>query len=118
MRKIEEKLKKNMIPLSISLVFIAMTFNRLIVSRYGRDATIIIMGLGVLIAVIATLGILYKKEYVVGLATLFAMLPFIVMVIGEYFHNDTVSTIGFVLIFIILPIITKFINSYNKNRRK
>ncbi|MDF2885470.1 MAG: hypothetical protein K0R54_6044 [Clostridiaceae bacterium] len=109
MRKIGEKLKKSMIPLSISLIFISMA---------GRDATIIIMGLGVLIAVIATLGILYKKEYVVGLATLLAMLPFIVMVIGEYFHNDIVSTIGFISIFIALPIITKFINDYNKNRRK
>ncbi|AJA46854.1 hypothetical protein CPAST_c07540 [Clostridium pasteurianum DSM 525 = ATCC 6013] len=118
MRKIGEKLKKSMIPLSISLIFISMAFNRFIVSRYGRDATIIIMGLGVLIAVVATLGILYKKEYVVGLVTLLAMLPFIVMVIGEYFHNDIVSTIGFISIFIALPIITKFINNYNKNRHK
>lgn len=116
MRKIEEKLKKNMIPLSISLVFISMIFNRFIVSRYGRDATIIIMLLALSISSLSILLALYKKKYLIALVSFFILFPFIVIVIGEYLHNDTVSTIGFVLIFIILPIITKLMNNYKKNK--
>lgn len=93
--------------LGIFGVLFGIVLSRFMVDKYGEDSRILMMfGLS-LVALVLVLIIVYKRKYFEALLMLFIILPVIVMTIGMYIDNIYFASVGFVLIFIIAPIMVK-----------
>ena len=92
------------------LVLLTILFTRIMVSKYGEKSRVIIITLALLISIIGLIGIIYTKKYMIALGAFMMILPLVVMTIGIYLNNLYISGIGFLLIFILIPIMIKVIN--------
>ncbi|AOR23452.1 hypothetical protein [Clostridium taeniosporum] len=96
------------------LTIIAIIFTRYIVSKYGENSRIIIVTVALCISIIGLIGIIYSKKYLAILWALAIAIPSIVMAIGIYLDNIYISSVGFLLIFILIPIMIKYKNEEEK----
>lgn len=100
-------MKKIMPALGGIFTLMSIIFTRYIVSKYGENSRIIIMAVSVGISIISFIGIVYSKKYLAALWVLLMLIPLVVMTIGIYLDNIYISSIGFLLIFILIPIMIK-----------
>lgn len=110
-------MKDKMNWLGIVGVFIGMAASRRIGNYYGVNGRVIV-GFCDLMAVLALVLYLILRQYRLGLLImLLIIIPPSISLGGMYLENETMVIGGFVLFFLTVPILIKFTNNIEKNKK-
>ncbi|MEG0307607.1 MAG: hypothetical protein RR636_06670 [Clostridium sp.] len=102
-------MKDKMSYIGILGVFFGFCMNKILTSMYGNNGSSILASIALTIIVVCMIIIICMKKYVVALLLLFMVLPSIVTFIGLIMDNIYVMIIGFISLFIGIPIMIKII---------
>lgn len=100
-------MKKIMPALGAIFTLMSIVFTRYIVSKYGENSRVIIIGVAVGISIIGFIGIIISRRYLAALWISLILIPSVIMAIGIYLDNTYISSTGLLLLFILIPIMIK-----------
>lgn len=92
---------------SIIGVFLGIAVDKVLINKYGVNASTIIVGVLIIILLIIITVLIFLKYFLVAFALLLLGTPLIIGFIGMYLDNLVLMMIGIALIVVVVPIMKK-----------
>ena len=106
-------MKNKIITFSVIMIFLGMILSRVLVKKFGENIRAIIMIIMLAFLLFILVIIILQKKYFVALKYCSIIIPLTLMTIGVCVNNEYVGIIGFMLLFILIPIMIKISSRYN-----
>lgn len=96
-------------------VLLGLVISRFTVIKYGVNARSIILFTILTVCMLCEILLIIRREYIIAVCSLSMIIPLVLITIGVYLDNVIVDFIGIGLIFILIPLMIKFLKRYKNN---